>query len=93
MGQEASYLGQKGITTRGESVQPLQSVKLIYQLCSRSRAAWTSSGLDGSGWLAWMESKCWLLGWNPSVVWLGWDPSVVLVVLRGEGGYHIVNRC
>ena len=25
----------------GESVQPLQSVKLIYQPCSRSRAAWT----------------------------------------------------
>ena len=24
----------------GESVQPLQSVKLVYQLWSRSRAAW-----------------------------------------------------
>jgi hypothetical protein len=29
----------------GESVQPLQSVKLIYQLCSRSRAAWTLTWL------------------------------------------------
>ena len=41
-----------GNTTHGESVQPLQSVKLVYQPCSRSRAAWTSLGLDGSGsWL------------------------------------------
>jgi len=38
--------------TRGESVQPLQSVKLIYQPCSRSRAAWTSKC-----WFAWMESR------------------------------------
>jgi hypothetical protein len=58
-------------TTHGESVQPLQSVKLVYQPCSRSRAAWTSSRLDGSGWLGGslvrervvqlgtlMESKC-----------------------------------
>ena len=29
----------------GESVQPLQSVKLIYQPCSRSRAAWTLTWL------------------------------------------------
>ena len=28
-----------GITTHSESVQPLQSVKLVYQSCSRSRAA------------------------------------------------------
>jgi hypothetical protein len=38
-------------TTHGESVQPLQIVKLVYQPCSWSRAAWTSSRLDGSGWL------------------------------------------
>ena len=57
-----------GITTHGESVQPLQSVKLICQLCSQSRAALR---LDGSGWLdgtlgkgmvgsvgSLMESKC-----------------------------------
>jgi hypothetical protein len=35
-------------TTRGESVQPLQIVKLVYQSCSRSRAIWISSGLDDS---------------------------------------------
>jgi hypothetical protein len=29
----------------GESVQPLQSVKLIDQPCSRSRAAWTLTWL------------------------------------------------
>jgi hypothetical protein len=28
-----------GITACGESVQPLQSVKLVYQSCSRSRVA------------------------------------------------------
>ena len=28
--------GHMGITTHSESVQPLQSVKLVYQLCSRS---------------------------------------------------------
>ena len=28
-----------GNTTHGESVQPLQSVKLVYQLCSQTRAA------------------------------------------------------
>jgi hypothetical protein len=38
--------------THGESVQPLQSVKLVHQPCSRTRAAWTSLGLDGFGlWL------------------------------------------
>jgi len=72
VGQEADHLGQLGITTRGENVQPLQSVKLIYQPCSRSRAAWTSLRLvDLGGWLvslgnkgmdvsdgAWMVSKC-----------------------------------
>ena len=31
--------GHMGITTHSESVQPLQSVKLVYQSCSRSRAA------------------------------------------------------
>ena len=31
--------GHMGITTHSESVQPLQSVKLVYQPCSRSRAA------------------------------------------------------
>jgi hypothetical protein len=32
--------------THGESVQPLQSVKLVYQPCSRSRAALDSYGID-----------------------------------------------
>ena len=55
--------------TRGESVQPLQSVKLVYQPRSRSGAAWTSSRLVGSDlvvcldgvqvWFARMESECW----------------------------------
>ena len=31
--------GHMGIMTHSESVQPLQSVKLVYQPCSRSRAA------------------------------------------------------
>ena len=31
--------GHMGITAHGKSVQPLQSVKLVYQPCSRSRAA------------------------------------------------------
>ena len=30
--------GHMGITTHSESVQPLQSIKLVYQPCSRSRA-------------------------------------------------------
>jgi hypothetical protein len=33
--------GNMGNTSCGDSVQPLQSVKLIDQPCSRSRAAWT----------------------------------------------------
>ena len=44
--------GHMGITTHSESVQPLQSVKLVYQPCSRSRAAleplwnrWTLSNI------------------------------------------------
>ena len=44
--------GHMGIMTHSESVQPLQSVKLVYQLCSRSRAAleplwnrWTLSNI------------------------------------------------
>ena len=32
--QEADHLGQRAIMTRGESVQTLQSIKLIYQPCS-----------------------------------------------------------
>ena len=31
--------GHMGITTHSESVQPLQSVKLVYQPCSQARAA------------------------------------------------------
>ena len=46
--QEADHLGQRAITTRGESVQTLQSIKLIYQLCSRTRAAWILFEIDGS---------------------------------------------
>jgi hypothetical protein len=37
-----------GIMTCGESVQPLQSVKLVYQPCSLSRVAWILFEIDGS---------------------------------------------
>ena len=37
--QEADHLRHRAITTRGESVQTLQSIKLIYQPCSQIRAA------------------------------------------------------
>jgi hypothetical protein len=36
---ESHDLGLLGITTYSESVQPMQSVKLVYQPCSQSRAA------------------------------------------------------
>jgi hypothetical protein len=39
-------LGLLGIITYSESVQPLQSVKLIYQPCSRSRAALNPYGIE-----------------------------------------------
>ena len=49
VGQEADHLGHMGNTTHGESVQALQSVlKLIYQPCSRTRAAWILFEIDGS---------------------------------------------
>jgi hypothetical protein len=35
-----------GNTIYGESVQPLQSVKLVYQPCSRSRAALNAFGIE-----------------------------------------------
>ena len=31
-----------------ESVQPLQSIKLVYQPCSWSRVAWKTDGIIGS---------------------------------------------
>jgi hypothetical protein len=38
-----------GILTQGESVHTLQSlIKLIYQPCSRTRAAWILFEIDGS---------------------------------------------
>jgi hypothetical protein len=43
--------GQMGITTYGESVQPLQSVKLVYQPCSRSRVALDPYGIEDHKWL------------------------------------------
>ena len=47
--QEADHLGQRAIMTHGESVQALQSyLKLIYQPCSWTRAAWILFELDGS---------------------------------------------
>ena len=46
--QEVGPLGQRAITTHGESVQTLQSIKLIYQPCSRTRAAWILFEIDGS---------------------------------------------
>jgi hypothetical protein len=39
-------LGLLGITTHSESVQPLQSVKLVYQPCSRTRAALNPYGIE-----------------------------------------------
>jgi hypothetical protein len=39
-------LGLLGITTHSESVQPLQSVKLVYQPCSRTRAALDPYGIE-----------------------------------------------
>ena len=38
--------GHMGIMTHSESVQPLQSVKLVYQPCSRSRAVLDPYGID-----------------------------------------------
>ena len=46
--QEASYLEQRAIIIYDESVQPLQSAKLVYQPCSRTRAAWIFFEIDGS---------------------------------------------
>jgi hypothetical protein len=43
---ESHDLGLFGIMTHSESVQPLQSVKLIYQPCSRSRAALDPYGIE-----------------------------------------------
>ena len=43
-----------GIMTHSESVQPLQSVKLVYQPCSRSRAAWKTDEIIGSYWYSMM---------------------------------------
>ena len=50
--QEADHLGKRAITARGESVQTLQSIKLIYQPCSWTRVAWILLETDGSldGW-------------------------------------------
>ena len=48
MSQEADRLGQRAITTRGESVQTLQSIKLIYQPCLQTRVAWILFEIDGS---------------------------------------------
>jgi hypothetical protein len=39
-------LGLLGITTHSESVQPLQSVKLVYQPCSRTLAALDHYGIE-----------------------------------------------
>ena len=45
--QEADHLRQRAIMARGESVQTLQSIKLIYQSCSRTRADWILFEIDG----------------------------------------------
>jgi hypothetical protein len=39
-------LGLLGITTHSESVQPLKSVKLVYQPCSQIRAALDPYGIE-----------------------------------------------
>ena len=45
-----------GNTTHGESVQPLQSVKLVYQPCSRTRAAWILTEQLVT-WMVWVMIK------------------------------------
>jgi hypothetical protein len=40
------YIRLLGITTHSESVQPLQSVKLVYQPCSQTRAALDPYGIE-----------------------------------------------
>jgi hypothetical protein len=57
--------------THGESVQPLQSVKLVYQPCSQSRAGLDFFKISGSWWLRMGSS----LG-KGMVGRLGWDLSV-----------------
>ena len=42
--------------THNESVQPLQSIKLVYQPCSRSRAALDPYGIDDHQWLMMMNT-------------------------------------
>jgi hypothetical protein len=58
-------------------VQPLQSVKLVYEPCSWSRAAWTSSWLDGSRSVGRGSLGKGTVG---SVGWLRWDLSAGLVL-------------
>ena len=49
MSQEVDHLGHMGNTTHGESVHTVQSyLKLIYQPCSWTRAAWILLEIDGS---------------------------------------------
>jgi hypothetical protein len=43
---ESHDLGLLGIVTHSESVQPLQSVKLVYQPCSWTRAALDPYGIE-----------------------------------------------
>jgi hypothetical protein len=62
--------------TRGESVQPLHIVKLVYQSCSRSRAVWISSGLDGSSSVGASLGN----GMVGSVGSFVWNPSVGMVL-------------
>ena len=45
---EADHLGQMAIMACGECVQTLQSIKLIYQSCSRTRAVWILFEINGS---------------------------------------------
>jgi hypothetical protein len=49
-----------GITIHSESVQPLQSVKLVYQPCSRSRAALDPYGIDDHYWTVICLCFCYL---------------------------------
>ena len=74
----------------GKSVQPLQSVKLIYQPCSRSRAAWTLT------WLILFKDEIKsLFGY---FLWPCWVPTISVLTLayccsEGESCGEVFWRC
>ena len=57
----------------GESVQPLQSVKLIYQPCSRLRADWTLT------WLILLKNE--IKSLSGYFLWPCWVPTISVLTL------------